>query len=211
MAAPGASSGSSNEQEQEPWRVLASSAGTWSQVVGRRSQEEPGRAKMDQGEPQRRGDARPNHGEPGEPRRVLASTAGTWSHGGGQEKPREVREGQDGSGWAQEERGKPGRAMRSQGSHDDFCRVLLKLGARSWAGGAKRSHEGPRWARKGPRVINPLDGEPGRAMRSQGSHGEFWRVLLGLGASSGEFCWDLERGGGQDEPSEARMSQGEPG
>ena len=49
-----------------------------------------------------------------------------------------------------------------------------------------------------------------KAKQSQGVH-EFWRVMLGLGASSGEFCWDLERGGGQDEPSEARMSQGEPG
>jgi hypothetical protein len=34
---------------------LASSAGTWSQGVGRRSHEKPGRAKMGQDEPKRRG------------------------------------------------------------------------------------------------------------------------------------------------------------
>ena len=50
-----------------------------------------------------------------------------------------------------------------------------------------------RWARMGPRG----EGKPGRAM--------------GAMASSGEFCWDLEPGGGQEEPGEARKGQDGPG
>ena len=54
----------------------------------------------------------------------------------------------------------------------------------------------------------------GGAKQSQGVHGEFWRVLLGLGASSGEFCWDLElvlaSSAGTWSEGVGRMSQAKP-
>ena len=56
-----------------------------------------------------------------------------------------------------------------------------------------KSQDGLRWARMGPRG----EGKPGRAR--------------GAMASSGEFCWDLEPGGGQEEPRGARKGQDGPG
>ena len=81
--------------------------------------------------------------------------------------------------------------MRSQGSHGRFCRVPLELGAREWAGEAKRSQGGPRCARISPKG----EGKPGKAR--------------GAMASSVEFRWDLEPGGGQVKPREARDRQDE--
>ena len=76
--------------------------------------------------------------EPGGARRVLASSAGTWSQEverRSHEKPGRAKMGQDGPK-------RSGEARQSQGSHGEFWRVLLGLGARGWAGGATRSQEG---------------------------------------------------------------------
>ena len=65
-----------------------------------------------------------------------------------QEKPGRATMGQD-------EPKRRGEARQSQGSHSEFCRVPLGLGARGWAGGAKRSQGGPKMAR----MIQRREGE----------------------------------------------------
>ena len=81
----------SHEEPGEPWRVLSSSAGTWNQRVGRGSQEKPGRAKMCQDKPKRRGEAMRSQGGC-----MASSVEFRWDlePGGGQEEPRDARKGQ---------------------------------------------------------------------------------------------------------------------
>ena len=66
--------------------------------MGRRSQEKPGRAKMGQDEPKRRGGSQ---AEPGGARGAMVSSGEfCWDlePGGGQEEPGEARKGNDGPG-----------------------------------------------------------------------------------------------------------------
>ena len=84
-------------------------------------------------------------------------------------------------------------------SHGEFWRVLLGLGARGRAGGARRSQEGPRWARMSPR------GE-GEARQSHEEPGEPWRVLA---SSAGTWSQGAGRGS-QEKPGRAKMGQDEP-
>ena len=108
---------------------------------------------------------------------IQVQGVGSRSH----EKPGRAKMGQDEPNRREEARRSHGEPGGGQG---EFWRVLLGLGARRWRGGAMKSQEGLGWARMGPRGA----GKPGRAR--------------GAMASSGEFCWDLEPGGGQKDPEE---------
>ena len=84
--------------------------------------------------------------------------------------------------------------MQSQGTHGEFYRVPLGLGAMGWVEVATRSQEGARWARIRPR------GE-GEARQSHEEPGDPWRVL-----SSSDGTWNQGVGrGSQEKPGRAKM------